>query len=108
MCSRIHVMSIMFLFLCCSSLVGCGGPPQMGADAETFKAVDAFYTAVSLREPETCDRCEQRLHTLHEQGKLPDAAARTLGEIEAQVHAGKWQEAQARLGDFMRGQRRNR
>ena len=89
-------------------LAGCGGPPQMGADAATFKAVDAFYTAVSLREPAPLDRCVQNFQELQAQGKLPESAARALHEIEDLARVGKWEEAQRRLADFMRSQRRAR
>ncbi len=87
-------------------LSGCGRPAQIGPDREAFQAVDALYTAVSLRETEPLDRCERSLHDLREQGKLPEGAGRTLDAIIAQARDGEWETAQSRLGDFMRGQRR--
>lgn len=85
---------------------GCGRPPQIGADKDAFKAVDALYTAVSLRDSKLLDRCEQSLRDLKSQGKLPETAARSLDAIVAEARGGKWEDAQTRLGHFMRGQTR--
>ena len=89
-----------------ASLSGCGGPDQIGGDKETFRAVDALYTAISLRDPMPLGRCEGNLHDLRAAGKLPEKAAATLETIIATAREGQWEEAQRRLGDFMRGQRR--
>ena len=88
-------------------VVGCG-EPQIGADADTFKAVDALYTAVSLREPERVDRCLDSLKSLHRSGKLDRAPLDAIDGIAAEARAGSWESAQSRLADFMRGQRRGR
>ena len=87
------------------AVVGCG-PQQIGADPASFKAVDALYTAVSLRDPEQLERCAKTLQGLQADGKLPAAAATSLEAIAAEARQGKWEAAQDRLGDFMRGQRR--
>lgn len=84
---------------------GCS-PPQLGDDKASFKAVDALYTAVSLREIEPLNRCEQVLHDLRSQGNLSAAAGDSLDAIVATARAGRWEEAQRNLGSFMRGQRR--
>jgi hypothetical protein len=94
---------ISILILAC--LCGCG-PPQIGADRDTFKAVDALYTAVSLRDAQLLGRCEASLAGLRAAGKVPDAAGSALDAIVAQARSGEWEAAQRRLGDFMRGQRR--
>jgi hypothetical protein len=85
---------------------GCGRPAQIGGDRDSFKAVDALYTAVSLRDPAHLDRCETTLRDLRARGKLPDSAGRSLDAIVAEARGGRWEDAQARLGAFMRGQRR--
>ena len=95
-----------FVLVLALSLVGCGRPPQIGDDAETFKTVDALYTAVSLRDPMLLARCETRLRTLRNAGKLPPDASRTLDGIVTEARAGSWEPAQGRLGTFMRGQTR--
>ena len=84
---------------------GCG-PPQIGADRDVFKNVDALYTAVSLRDPALLDRCAGKLRALRDAGKLPPAAGRSLEGIVAEARGGKWERAQSRLGDFMLGQTR--
>ena len=85
---------------------GCGGPPQIGADKESFKTVDALYTAVGLKDPKLVDQCDQKLKSLRDAGRLPEDASRSLESIIAETKDGKWEEAQARLSRFMEGQRR--
>jgi hypothetical protein len=85
---------------------GCGRPPQIGADRDTFKAVDALYTAVSLRDPKLVDQCETKLKGLRDAGKIPETASKSLDSIIAEAKGGKWEPAQERLGRFLEGQRR--
>lgn len=85
---------------------GCGRPPQLGGDEQSFKAVDALYTAVGLRDPALVDRSAAALARLRAEGKLPDAAGATLDRIIAEGKGGRWESAQDRLGRFMEGQRR--
>jgi len=88
------------------ALGGCGRPAQIGADKDSFKAVDALYTAVSLRDPKLVDRCEKTIKDLRGTGKMPEAASRSLEAIIAEARGGDWVPAQERLGKFMEGQRR--
>lgn len=88
-------------------LAGCG-EAQMGADPATFKAVDALYTAVSLREPSRVDHCLAALRSLNEAGKLDRGPLDALDGIAAEAKAGSWESAQSRLARFMRGQSRGR
>ena len=90
------------------TVAGCGGPAQIGADEQTFKAVDALYTAVTSHDPRLLDQCDQRLRRLHAAGKLPDAAWQALEKITARARQGKWQPAAEDLYTFMRGQRRGK
>jgi hypothetical protein len=94
------------LALALALIPACGRPPQIGADRDSFKAVDALYTAVSLRDPKELDRCAASLKTLGESKKLTEAAARSLDAIVAEARGGGWESAQTRLAAFMRGQRR--
>lgn len=92
-----------------SAALACGcGEPQMGADPETFKAVDAFYTAVSLREPDRVDSCLATLASLRGAGKLAAEPFDALSEIASEAKSGEWEPAQSRLARFMRGQTRGR
>ena len=95
------------LLLVAAALAGCG-QPQMGADPEAFKAVDALYTAVSLRDPSLVDRCTAKLKSLRDAGKLDGAPFETLEGITTEAKAGGWEPAQTRLAKFMRGQKRGR
>jgi hypothetical protein len=81
-------------------------PPQMGADAEVFRTVDALYTAVTARDEKLLQQCERRLGRLREAGKLPREAADYLDAIIATARQGRWQPAAERLYDFMIAQRR--
>lgn len=85
---------------------GCGRPPQVGGDKDSFKAVDALYTAVSLRDYQLIDRCEKTLEDLRDAGKMPEAASQSLEAIIAEARGGRWESAQVRLGKFLEGQRR--
>jgi hypothetical protein len=87
---------------------GCWGPPQIGADGESFKAVDALYTAVSLREVKLVDQCQAVLKGLSESGKLGEDASDALDSIIDEAKGGAWEDAQTRLARFMEGQRRGR
>ena len=102
-----HRVSLLILCATLLALVaaGCGSPPQIGADKETFRAVDALYTAVSLREQALVARCESRLAQLRDAGKLPVAASDALTSIINEARNGQWEPAQARLARFMEGQR---
>jgi hypothetical protein len=88
------------------ALGGCGGPPQIGADKESFQAVDALYTAVGLRDVKLVDQCRAKLDGLRQAGKLPGGASRSLESIIVDAKEGKWEAAQGRLDRFMEGQRR--
>ena len=83
-----------------------GSPPQMGADEEVFRTVDALFTALTGRNEKQLDQCERRLKGYRETGKLPAKAAKTLDGIVQTARAGRWQPAAERLYDFMKGQRR--
>jgi hypothetical protein len=85
---------------------GCGGSPQIGADRDTFKAVDALYTAVSLRDPKLVGQCAAKLQRLRDASKIPEGAFSSLESIIAAANDGKWEPAQERLSTFMEGQRR--
>jgi hypothetical protein len=79
--------------------------PQIGADEQVVKAVDALFTAITSRDTGRLDQCEQRLHRCMETGSLPTDASHYLNTIIQTARAGRWQSAARRLYEFMRGQR---
>jgi hypothetical protein len=81
-------------------------PPQMGADQEVSKSVDALFTAVTARDEKLLTDCERRLLTLKDGGKLPLEASAYLDSIISKARAGSWEPAAQSLYDFMRAQRR--
>lgn len=85
-------------------VAGCG-QPQIGPDKEAFKAVDALYSAVSLRDEKLLTQCETALNTLREAGKMPEKASSTLNGIIKEAHGGAWESAQTRLASFMEAQK---
>src|SRR5262245_27365058 len=88
-----------------SGALGCK-KPQMGADEEVFKTVDALFTAVRAHDDNLLGQCEQRLRTLKEAGKLPGNAADYLDRIIVNARGGRWEAAAEKLYDFMSAQRR--
>jgi hypothetical protein len=81
-------------------------PPQMGADEEVFRTVDALYTAVRGRDAARLEQCAARLEEHRRAGKLPKDAAAHLDGIVRRARAGRWQAASERLYAFMLAQRR--
>jgi len=87
-------------------LVGCGRPPQLGADDDVFKTVDALFTAVTARDEKLLDDCGQRLRSFQEAGRLPADASEYLDAIIEQARDGRWEPAAEKLYHFMKAQRR--
>ena len=81
-------------------------PPQMGADGDVSKTVDALFTAVTARDEKLLADCERRLLTLKGAGKLPLDASAYLDKVIAKARARRWESAAQALYDFMRAQRR--
>jgi hypothetical protein len=101
------------LWACAVLIVGLAGlvwsvraQPQIGPDAEVFDTVDALFTALTSRDPQRLEDCEQRLQFHRETGRLPVRAARSLDGVIAQARRGEWQPAAERLYQFMHAQRR--
>jgi hypothetical protein len=84
-----------------------GRPPQVGGNKESLKAVEALYTAVGSHNPERLAQCEEQLHTLRDDGKLPRAAADYLDGLIRTARGGNWRGATRKIFDFMRAQRRD-
>jgi hypothetical protein len=102
---RSRVVGLFSLILALATC-GCWGEHQIGTSKEAFKAVDALYTAVGLRDPRLLDQCEGTLESLHQNKELPDAVAESLNSIIAEAKEGSWEIAQERLSRFMEGQHR--
>jgi hypothetical protein len=81
-------------------------PPQIGTDEEVFATVDALFTALTSRDDNRLDDCEDRLLALREANQLPETAADHLDAVIEQARSGQWEPAAERLYDFMYRQRR--
>ncbi|HEY1380329.1 MAG TPA: hypothetical protein VGF55_26235 [Gemmataceae bacterium] len=89
------------------AVLGLRSPPQMGADPDVFRTVDALFTAVTGRDERRLGECEHRLRGLRDAGALPPAAADYLDGVIRQARAGDWRPAAERLYKFMIAQRRD-
>ncbi|MCI0461739.1 MAG: hypothetical protein L0Z62_32720 [Gemmataceae bacterium] len=87
-------------------IISLSRPPQMGADEDVFRTVDALYTAVRSRDEKRLGQCAKRLADYRESGKLPAGAGDYLDGVIAQARGGEWESAVRRLYDFMVVQRR--
>ena len=103
----ISLASLLTLVVAVATYQWWNRPPQMGTSDESFKTVDALYTAVRSHDDKRLRECEQRLQSYRQSGELPDAAANSLDAIIAQAKAGGWQSATERLYEFMLAQRRD-
>ncbi len=63
-----------------AGFLGCRRTPQLGADEEVYRAVDALFTAVTARDEKLLGDCERRLHAHRDAGRLRGAAARELDQ----------------------------
>src|SRR5262245_31854085 len=73
-------------------LIACvNRPPQMGADDEVFRTVDALYTAVRMKDETKVAQCEKRLQSYRETGKLPKSSADYLDRVIARTRDGRWE-----------------
>ncbi|MFO0918106.1 MAG: hypothetical protein U0872_07310 [Planctomycetaceae bacterium] len=80
-------------------------PPLLGDDDDVVRTVDALFTALTSRNSTWIDDCEQRLHLLRDESRLPAASARFLDDTIAQAREGRWEPAAKRLYDFILRQR---
>lgn len=80
-------------------------PPQVGGDKDSIKVVDALYTAVTSHNANRLTQCEERLHSLRDEGKLPRKTADYLDGLIGTARGGDWKGATHKLFDFMRAQR---
>lgn len=87
---------------------GLQRPPQMGADEELFRCVDALFTAVTSRDEQRLADCERRLAQLKNEGRIPVEASTYLDGVIRKATAGRWESAAQTLYDFMRAQRREK
>lgn len=103
---RVRIIGIVVLLLAITfayrSIVAS---PQIGADEEALKTVDALFTAITSKDTERLTDCEQRLHSQRESGTLPASAARRLDRLIQQARGGQWDASAHQLYDFMLAQR---
>ena len=96
------LVAIVFLFLIVWRMLP---PPQMKADEEVFKTVDALFTAVTSRDTVRLEECEKRLAIYRADGRTSDAVATKLDGIVKDARGGEWKPAAKKLYTFIMGQR---
>jgi hypothetical protein len=102
---RAIVPSVAGLLLLGLWYVWWGRPPQVGGDKESLQVVEALYTAIGSRSTSRLAQCEEQLHALRDQGKLPRPAADYLDGLISTARGGNWKGATHKIFDFMRAQR---
>jgi hypothetical protein len=110
MTDNIDVKKVTIAAVACLLLFGIGftwwgRAPQVGSDKESIKVVDALYTAVSSHNPTRLTQCEEHLHALRDEGKMPRKTADYLDGLIATARGGDWRKATHKLFDFMKAQR---
>ena len=83
-----------------------GKPPQIGADKEAIRTVDALFTAFTSRNTRRLSLCEEHLHALRDGGELPSNAAEYLDGLIKMARGGNWRGAAQKLFAFMKAQQR--
>jgi len=73
-------------------------------DPETFKALDAFWTAVTARSTDLLKKVDDDLDRLATQGKLSTQGRTELRAISDAARSGKWDSAITTLRSFIKGQ----
>lgn len=108
--SRVAMYALVGLAVMCGvavAIVYFSRAPQMGADEDVFRTVDALYTAVRMKDAARVADCEKRLGEYRQAGKLPKGAADSLDRVIAKTRNGHWQSATESLYEFMLAQRRD-
>lgn len=80
--------------------------PQIGSSDEAFKTVDALFTAMTTKDQQRLDDCQQRLEQFREAGELNPGAAAHLDKLIQRAQSGDWDKSARELYDFMLAQRR--
>lgn len=91
--------------LCLAIAVGGCAPTQVLGDPETFKALDALWTAVTSRKTELVNQVDKELDRLASAGKLSSEGRAELRTISDTALKGQWESAAQSLRTFIKGQR---
>lgn len=100
------LLCLVLLALAARLWYGYRSQPQLPANDEVFKTVDALFTAVTAHDTRRLADCQQRLAKYKDRGALPAAAAKRLDRIIGLAQSGDWTAAAHRLYDFMQAQQR--
>lgn len=82
--------------------------PQMNADEEVMKTVDALFTALTSKHIQRLNDCEQTLQKYRLDGRLANNASKSLEAIIQRARAGEWDSSSKTLYDFILAQRRKK
>lgn len=82
--------------------------PQMDADENVLKTVDALFTALNNKNSQHLNDCERQLQKYRDEGSLPSSAWRNLQGIIKRARAGEWESSSKTLYDFILAQRRRK
>lgn len=102
--SRTQCLGVTLLLACV--LGGCGSPPQVFHDEQTYKTIDALWTALSTRRRDLLESTSAELSRLNSAGKLSPEGLAALTPILEKARRDEWQPAMVDLKAFIQGQRR--
>lgn len=96
---------------CCAlmgilALGGCGSPPQVFHEEQTYKTIDALWTALSTKRSDLLEATAADLNRLNAEGKLSPEGLAALSPILEKARRSEWQPAMVDLKAFIQGQRR--
>ena len=83
------------------------GVPQLKYDDQVFRSLDAMFTAVTARSNSKLNDCGHRLETLHDEGRIPEAAWNRISKCRELAHRGEWDTAARSLYQLIESQRGN-
>ena len=79
--------------------------PQLDANEEVFRTVDALFTAITSQDRQALDHCKQQLAAFQQEGAIAGNVAAKFESIIQQAEQGGWEVAAKRLYSVMLAQR---
>ena len=79
--------------------------PQLEANEEVLKTVDALFTALTSKNSQRLNDCDQKLKKFRDDGSVSSSAAKKLDAIIQRARAGEWEASSKTLYEFILGQR---
>lgn len=92
-----------WLVMILAALVGCGGPPQVGAG--NYRLIESLRTAISARQSEWLEENAKLASQRKATGELNDEQYAAFESIITQARDGNWADAESEVIRFAKAQR---